>query len=343
MRLPASISSRTKIRLAGFLAFVFTGFSCVREVPSIAIPGLPAGWPTFYAVDDNPYSGERAALGKELFFDTRLSAQNNVSCGTCHRPERAWTVNEDLVMGTSGTRFFRHPPSLVNVAFFAEYHWDGGTTSLEKQILAPLENPDEMNIRIDTLIERLQSDSYYNKRFREVFDRAPDMYGLTRALAAYERALVSFNSKWDQVQAGRANWTEIEEEGRELFFSSKLNCSSCHTPPLFTDRDYHNTGLWKWGDFDPGRSRVTLDSADLGKFKTPTLRNIGFSFPYFHDGSVTTLEEVLAHYARGGNENQNQDSLVSGFELSQEEKKCLIAFLMALNDSASITNPEVLP
>lgn len=343
MRLPASISNRVETLLIQVLTASFFGLSCGREVPSIKAPDLPVGWPTANTVADNPFNGERAALGKELFFDTRLSAENNVSCGTCHQPERAWSVDEELVMGTSGTRFFRHPPSLVNVAFFLEYHWDGGTTSLEKQILAPLENPDEMNIRIDTLIERLQADPYYKRRFREVFDRDPDMYGLTRSLAAYERALVSYNSKWDQVEAGTAEWTKAEAKGEALFYSSVLKCSSCHTPPLFTDREYHNTGLWKWGDFDPGRSRVTLDSADLGKFKTPTLRNIGLSSPYFHNGSVREIEEVLAHYSRGGNGNQNQDSLVSGFELSSEDQENLIAFLRALNDSTSIANPELLP
>jgi len=336
------LSSRFN-QTAWLVSLILLGFSCSHEVPSIERNGLPAGWPPISEVEDNPYNGARAALGKELFFETKLSAQGNVSCGTCHQPDRAWTVSEALVMGTEGTRFFRHPPSLLNVAFFNEWHWDGGTTSLEKQVLAPLENPDEMNIRIDTLVERLNNDAHYIKRFREVFDRRPDMYGVTRAFSAYQRSLLSFSSRWDQAQKGSIQLNDQEKRGEALFFSPQLKCSQCHTPPLFTDLNYHNTGIWEWGDFDPGRARVTLDSLDLGKFKTPTLRNLSFTAPYFHNGSLNSLEEVLKHYAQGGNHNLNQDSLLAGFELNERDQTDLLSFMRTLNDSAAIKNVSIRP
>lgn len=343
MQSRVSKSTSRCVQLAWLAALILIGYSCGREVPSIERSGLPAGWPPISEVEDNPYDGARAALGKELFFEPKLSAQGNVSCGTCHQPDRAWTVSESLVMGTEGTRFFRHPPSLLNVAFYNRWHWDGGTTSLEKQVLAPLENPDEMNIRIDTLVKRLNNHPYYVKRFGEVFDRKPDIYGVTRSLAAYQRSLLSFNSRWDQSQRGSIQLNEQERRGEALFFSSQLKCSQCHVPPLFTDLGFHNTGIWKWGDFDPGRARVTLDSLDLGKFKTPALRNLNYTAPYFHNGSVNSITEVLFHYAKGGNHNLNQDPLIVGFKLNDRDQKDLISFLKTLNDSVAINNVSIRP
>lgn len=316
--------------------------SCARRPsPELARPDIPSSWPPISQVEDNPWDPVRAGLGKELFFEPKLSRQGNISCGTCHQPDHAWTVEEALVMGTEGTRFFRHPPSLLNVGFFTSWHWDGGTTSLEKQVLAPLENPDEMNMRLDTLLLRLRRDTYYSQRFNEVFGKAPDMYGITRALGAYQRSLISAQSKWDQVQRGLAEFSSTELRGEELFFSDNLACSSCHTPPLFTDLDFHNTGIWSWGDFDPGRSRVTLDSLDRGKFKTPTLRNLAFTKPYFHNGEVESLEEVLTHYATKGNNNQLLDADIKGFHLNAKDRDALLSFLLTLTDSNTIRNPEL--
>lgn len=327
-----------------YLGLLLLVMACGRdETPRMERPVVPDSWPALSEVQDNPWSPERAELGKELFFETLLSKNENVSCATCHQPSMAWTVNEDLIMGTEGMRFFRHPPSLLNVAFFNSWHWDGGTTSLEKQVLAPLENPDEMNMRADSLILRLRRDAYYRDRFISVYGKEPDMYGVTRSLGAYQRSLISARSKWDRVQSGQAVFTALETRGLELFSSDSLACSECHTPPLFTDLVFHNNGRWKWGDYDPGRSRVTLDSLDRGKFKTPTLRNVEITPPFFHDGSVKTLSEVLDHYANGGNQNQLQDPRIKGFHLKSSDKKALMAFLKTLTDTATMNDERLRP
>jgi len=329
---------------AALIVLLFAVVACSRtETPKLNRPAIPAGWPGISAVDDNPWNAERAELGKELFFEPLLSNNRNVSCATCHQPATAWTVNEDLIMGTEGTRFFRHPPSLLNVGFFTSWHWDGGTTSLEKQVLAPLENPDEMNMRADSLILRLRRDAYYRDRFMSVYGKEPDMYGVTRSLGAYQRSLISARSKWDRVETGNEALTEVEARGQDLFFSDSLACSECHVPPLFTDLLFHNNGRWQWGDFDPGRSRVTLDSLDRGKFKTPTLRNVAVTRPYFHDGSAVDLESVLVHYENGGNGNQLQDSRIRSFQLSHSDRSAILTFIMTLTDTSSMNDPQLKP
>lgn len=284
------------------------------------------------------------ALGKKLFFDPMLSANNAVSCATCHHTDKAFSDGVALTtMGISGNPLLRHSPALFNLAWYEGLFWDGGSKNIEAQAFGPLTHPDEMGIDLKELIQKLQADDEYPGLFKEVWGTdSITTQKLVRALAQYERTLLSFNSPYDQRVAGNQAAKGEVLKGEKVFTQY---CSACHTPGLFTDLSYHANGIdtaitdrsHELTHF--GRYRITNDSIDLGKFKTPSLRNLAFTAPYMHDGRFATLDDVFAHYFRDHTINPLADSLLKSQDYSQvdpQQKKALKAFLMSLSDSSFI-------
>ncbi|MEL6538532.1 MAG: cytochrome c peroxidase [Bacteroidota bacterium] len=302
--------------------------------PEVSVPQVP---------ERNPMTVEGVALGRKLFFDDGLSQPRGVSCMSCHRPGMAFTDGLPVSQsGVSGKPLLRNSPTLINLAWEQSFFWDGGATNLESQAYGPLQHPDEMNNEdLKKLEAYVQQHPEYPPMFRAAFgaDAKLDNVEVVRALAQYQRTLVSFNTPWDRHQAGEEGaLSDLALQGWEVF---QQQCQTCHTPPFFTDHSYHNNGLDAEFPADHeqvymGRYRITLDSADLGKFKTPTLRNIARTDPYMHDGRFDSLEEVLDHYTQSLQTSSTMDpALGEGIALSEEDREALLAFLKeGLNDGA---------
>ena len=282
---------------------------------------------------DNPLSREKIALGRALYFDKRLSIDGTVSCATCHDPALAFTDANVVSLGGRETRGTRNAPTILNTAFNQIFFWDGRARSLEEQVKHPLLSPLEMGMTSEkNLVARLASIPEYQKQFKQVFKAD----GLTidtiaKAIAAYERTLLSGNAPFDRFIAGQqAAISDAQKRGWELF-KGKARCSECHTytaqNQFFTDFNFHNTGV---GFSEPGRFAVTLQPADSGAFKTPTLRDLELTAPYMHDGSIKTLIDVVQFYNRGGNANKYLDKRIHPLQLSDVEVNDLVQFLRAL-------------
>ncbi|HEY8402791.1 MAG TPA: cytochrome c peroxidase [Cytophagaceae bacterium] len=308
---------------------------------------IPVGFPKPYIPEDNQLTEERIALGKMLFFDPILSSDKKISCASCHIPQNSFTDSTRLSLGVNGAMGDRNSMPLINLAWSNSFMWDGGVPSLEQQILNPLTNHKEMNMKVEEVIDRLSSHPLYPKLFKKAYGTKPDAASLFKAIASFERTLISANSKYDRFYYGkdRSVFNESEYRGYLLFNSEKAHCASCHSGFNFTNNTFQNNGLYKEYK-DQGRYNITFDEADKGKFKVPTLRNVALTAPYMHDGSIETLEEVLDHYNKGGNDHPNQSMHVHRHEdekLSEEEKVDIINFLKTLTDESFINNPEFIP
>lgn len=304
---------------------------------------FPDHFPPLSLSDDLEPTPERVKLGKRLFFDKALSIDSTVSCGTCHKPELAFTDGLAFSDGVKGRKAARNAPSVANVAWSTTMFWDGGKETLEMQAIAPIENPDEMGNTIAEALRRLNADAVYVSEFQEAYGRNPDVFSLTRALSAYQRSLISAGSRYDRYLKGDTlALTESERRGRVLFFGETAECFHCHAGNLLSDFTFQNNGLYR--DYpDGGRFRITGNERDHGKFKVPSLRNVALTAPYMHDGSIATLEAVLQHYESGGQRNPNKSILVRPFQLTPQERQDLIAFLHALTDIEFINNPRHRP
>lgn len=282
---------------------------------------------------NNPTSAEKIALGKKLFFDKRLSLNNEISCATCHLPQKALTDGRKLGKGVEGREAFRNTPSLFNVGYSPQLMFDGEIKSLEEQVLVPILDHNEMGANMKELIEKLKKVPEYQTAARQLFKRDFDAWVLTRSIACFERSLISNNSKFDAYyyQKKDAAISNSAKRGWKLF-SGKLNCVQCHPAPFFTDYKVHNNGRTMLSTPDLGRFRINNDSTEIGFFKTPSLRNSSITAPYMHDGSVETLEEVIDYYAKGGKKGVNQEQKIVPFSISVQEKKDLINFLKSLED-----------
>lgn len=302
----------------------------------------PAGFDPMEIPADNSLTQAKIELGKRLFFDPILSSDSTVSCSSCHLPERAFTDGQKVSIGVDGLLHFRNSPSLVNVGYGDRMFMDGGATNLEIQIIAPIETHFEMASSMEEVIDKLNAHPEYPALFKVVFARDPDPFGLTRAIASFERSILSGNSPFDQYyyQGDSSALNESEKRGMNLFFSDELNCSSCHSGFLFTSLDYVNNGIYADYGQDTGRMRITLLEEDRGKFKVPSLRNIEVTGPYMHDGGFSSLEGIIDHYALGGQGHPNQDPRITGFDITVEEKADLIAFLKSLTDNEMLTNSD---
>jgi len=261
-----------------------------------------------------------------------LSRTGKVSCSTCHLPELAFTDGLPRSIGVEDRVGMRSAPSLFNVVYHEAFFWDGGSRSMESQSLAPFDNEHEFDLPVAEAIERLKEDDDYRKEFLFAFGSEPNAYGLTRALLIYQAGLLSYDSPFDRFYYEEMNsaLTAQEQEGWQLFKSAELSCTECHQPPFFRSEGFFHNGLYEDGEEDPGRYRITLTESDRGAFKVPTLRNISITGPYFHDGRLEELGEVIHHYLTGGNDHPNKDPRIRGFELSESDSLALLAFLNSL-------------
>ena len=286
------------------------------------------------APEENPTSAEKAELGRKLFFDKRLSFDGTVACATCHDPNKAFTDQLKTSIGIKGQRTDRNAPSVLNSGFLKTVMFDAHLKTLELQVIVPLQEPTEMGHNMKKLIPQLRAISEYQEAAQRIFKRDFDAYVLTRSISAFQRTLVSMNSRFDQYQAGNKKALSKEEEAGWKLFSEKLYCIQCHPAPYFTTFEAANNGLYVDYGKDKGRFRINLDSSDIGKFKIPSLRNVELTFPYMHDGSMESLDKVIEHYIKGGKKHPLQDKRIVPFELSIKEQKQLTLFLKALTDTS---------
>lgn len=294
---------------------------------------LPPGAPMFEVPPDNPLTEASVALGRMLFFDGRLSRPEGTSCASCHFPDRAFADTTALSTGSLGLTGLRNSPSLGNVAYHRALFRDGGVPSLEMQVLAPIHDEVEMNSDINVVSARLRVEPAYDRLSRLAYGRPLDPWVITRAIASYERTLLSGWSRYDRFRNGDATaLTAQEQEGLALFESPALNCTACHGGFDLSQHEFHNIGTTLDYSADPGRQRITLLAADEGKFKVPSLRNVALTAPYMHDGSMATLEEVIDHFASGGLPHPNRSPLMQPFTLDAQQKAALLAFLRSLTD-----------
>lgn len=308
------------------------------ETWRMAIPlGLDAYMPI---PEDNPLTAEKVALGQRLFADPVLSRDRKTSCATCHDPRQAFTDGRSVSRGVFGRMGVRNVPTLINRGYGAAFFWDGRAPSLEAQVLKPIQDPNEMDMRLEEVVARLRRDRGYRKRFEAVFGGEVNTEDLARALAGFVRTILSGDSPVDRYLNGDRQALAPEARRGLEIFRGRANCTACHVGPNFTDERFHNTGIaWRDGRWlDAGRFAVTGRPADRGAFKTPTLREIARTSPYMHDGSLGTLEEVIEFYDRGANPNPNLDPELRPLRLTAEEKQALLAFLRALTgQSPSLT------
>jgi cytochrome c peroxidase len=282
---------------------------------------------------DNPSSKEKIALGRALFFDKRLSKDGTLACADCHRPEFAFTDRRARSQGINGLLAERNAPSLLNSAFLETVMFDAHLKTLELQVIVPIQEPTEMGHNMKELIPKLRQIPEYQQAAQAIFNRDFDAWVLTRSIAAFERSLFSFNSPYDRyVRGNKKAMSEDQIAGMQLF--NGLYCVNCHPAPYFTTFKAANNGLVSANMSDKGRFRVTLDSADIGFFKIPSLRNVALTYPYMHDGSKKNLDEVLNHYVKGGNSTKGQHPGITTLALTVKERQQLISFLEALTDTS---------
>ena len=329
----------------GCICICLLFFSCNIVEEELVIPvsngimEIPIGFPSMEHPADNKFNIPRWELGKRLFYEVNLSSDRSVSCASCHKPNLAFSDDETFSFGVSERIGTRNSPSLANIGYHPYLTREGGVPTLEMQVLVPIQEHNEFDFNILLVAERLKEDPNYVQMSLEAYGREPDAFVITRALACFERSLISGLSPYDLFSNyGREQAiSESAKRGLDLFFSSRTNCSSCHSGFNFTNYEFENNGLYEQYS-DEGRFRLTLDSSDIALFKVPSLRNIELSAPYMHDGSISTIEEVITHYQNGGKNHTNKSSLISPLDLTNEEQRDLKAFLLSLTDDYFIDN-----
>jgi cytochrome c peroxidase len=306
-----------------------------QELRGEAAGGSPRSVLDLYvpALDGFPLGASTVELGRSLFFDTRLSADGSLACASCHRPERAFAGEGRTSAGVGGREGVRNVPVLINRGYGVRFSWDGRAGSLLEQVLLPITNPLELNVSVDTVVARLARDPGTSRAFRDALGQPPTRRTLAQALSAYVASITSADAPFDRhFQGDTAALDPEARRGRALFLGG-AGCARCHLGPNLTDERFHVTGVaWRSGrPDDPGRFAVTGDSADLGAFKTPTLREVEHTAPYMHDGSIATLEEVVEFYDRGGIANPRLDRALKPLGLRADQKRALVAFLRSLS------------
>jgi cytochrome c peroxidase len=339
---------------------------------------LPKGFPKPQVPAGNPMTAAKVELGRHLFYDARMSVNGKASCAACHKQELAFTDGRAVSAGATGQLHSRSAMSLVNVAYSAALTWsDPQMKNLEDQALVPMfgDRPVELGLRKgDGFLPMVRSDPKYQALFERAFPADNDRFtvnNVAKALASFERSIVSARSPYDRYHYGGDDGavSDSAKRGEILFFNQHLSCFRCHGGFNFTDAtvsassagrkiEFHNTGLYNiagglsYPAPNMGAYEHSKNAADLGKFKAPTLRNIAITAPYMHDGSIATLEGVIDHYAAGGrtidsgpnagigHDNPNKDRLIAGFPLSRQDRADLIAFLESLTDEAVLHDPR---
>jgi len=299
------------------------------------------------APEDNKPDVSRVELGKALFFDPRLSGNGTVSCASCHNPALGWSDGLATGVGINGTVLGRATPTIVNTAYNTQFMWDGRKKSLEDQALGPMKTPEEMKTDFGAAVDLLKRLPGYQAMFKAAYPgEAIAEETIAKAIASFERTVVSKDSRFDRWVAGdRSAITTSEWRGYQIFMdSAKGNCVACHRAPNFTDNGYHNIGIaHPAGKEDLGRYKIRPAAILKGAFKTPTLRDIELTAPYFHNGSAATLADVVDHYARGGDDQSNLSPDMHKLSLTDSEKGDLVAFLRTLTGAKKTASFPVLP
>jgi cytochrome c peroxidase len=341
---------RRLVAAAGLSLAAMAGWSAAG-LADLAPPATPAdrvwllGEPP--APADNQGTEARVKLGHALFFDPRLSGNGAVSCASCHNPSLGWSDGLPTGIGIDGTRLGRATPTVVNTAYNTQFMWDGRKRSLEDQALGPMKNPDEMKTDLEAAIRLLAKIPGYQALFKAAYPgEAIGEATVAKALAAFERTVVSRDSRFDRWVAGdRTAISPQEWRGYQVFNDpAKGNCTVCHKPPNFTDNGFHNIGIaHAAGKEDVGRFAERKVALLKGAFKTPTLRDVELTAPYFHNGSAASLADVVAHYVRGGDDHSNLSPELRKLNLNAQEKADLVAFMRALTGASQSASLPVLP
>jgi cytochrome c peroxidase len=300
----------------------------------------PSSWPEpVYNFSNNPIEKNKVNLGRVLFYDPILSENNSISCESCHSPYSAFThIDHALSHGIYDSIGTRNSPALMNLAWKKSFMWDGTINNLDMQALAPISHPLEMGSSIKNVVIKLQASKKYRQLYFHAYgDSIPTGEKTLKAISQFLLTLVSANSKYDKVMNGTEQFSVQEKNGYALF---QKNCSSCHREPLFTNDEFVNNGLLENPILkDKGRMHISLDSTDAFKFKTPTLRNIEYTFPYMHDGRFKKLSEVMNHYSTGIIQSKTlAPELNENIQLTENEKVDIISFLLTLSDKEFVFN-----
>lgn len=300
---------------------------------------LPATFPQVEHPEDNALIQARVELGRRLFYDPILSGDSTVSCASCHKQAFAFSDTLPISFGVEQRLGTQNAPSLTNIAYATSFTRAGGVPTLEMQVLVPIQETHELDFNIVLAGRRLAKDSVYSVLSKAAYDRTPDPYVITRALAAFERTLLSSNSAYDEYYYNnkKGALSKAAKRGMALFMSERTNCSTCHVPPHFSNFAFENNGLYEVYA-DSGKMRLTNKEADRALFKVPSLRNIAVTAPYMHNGSIATLEHVIEHYNQGGKQHPHKHKLIQPLNLTKAEQQELIAFLEALTDHAFLKN-----
>jgi cytochrome c peroxidase len=327
------MSSRRRGSYLAAAAFLLSVWAAADQEHLRYRASIPDGLDLYLPVPaTNVLTPEKVRLGRRLFSDPMLSRDLTMSCATCHDPQRGFADGKPRAVGIAGRVGARHTPALINRGYGRSFFWDGRAHTLEDQSLRPIEDPDEFGHSIDGAMVRLRADAQYQALFQSAFGREPQSEDLARALASYVRTILAGSAPIDRYLAGDPGALTDEQRQGLAVFRGRGRCTACHAGPTFADERFHNTGVaWREGRFlDPGRAAVTNLDEDRGAFKTPTLREVGRTAPYMHDGSFATLAGVVDFYAAGGRPNPNLDPDVRAISLTPEERRALLAFLGAL-------------
>jgi cytochrome c peroxidase len=314
-----------------------------KKTPTPVTLTLPPGWPPIrYLLDSNHLTQEGIALGRKLFYDGRLSKDGNFPCASCHQPFAAMAnMEHNFSHGFRNQFTTRNAPSLANLAWQSAFDWDGGITHLDLQPLHPILATNEMAENLDSINLKLRKDTSYRRMFTEAFGSPLiNTQRITKALSQFMLTLISANSKYDRVMAGKDSFNLPERLGYQFF--KEKGCNTCHAEPLFTDFTYRNNGIMLDTTLnDVGRMMITHRSEDSLKFKVPSLRNVMITFPYMHDGRYYSVYDVLEHYNKTMQPGPTTDPLLKNkIPLSNFEKGQLVAFLQTLTDSSFLKNEK---
>ena len=347
----------------------------------IVLPlGLAVGSSQVQGIADNLMTRAKIELGRQLYFDTRLSADNTVACASCHHPDEGYAKHTQFGVGINGQMGGRNSPVSYNRILSGAQFWDGRAASLEAQAVGPIQNPIEMGNTHEKAVETVKGIAGYEMQFKVIFgDEGVTIDNIGRAIATFERAIVTGSSPFDYYEAVRPflamkadDLESLKEDdaesyakyqaakaaaeahamsasairGRDLFFSERVACTACHVGANLADEKYHNLGVGFGEGIDKpdlGRFEVSKDEKDKGAFKTPTIRNVALSAPYMHDGGLKTLEEVVEHYNKGGNSNQWLSTKIKKLDLKPEEKADLVEFMKACTGEFPKVERERLP
>lgn len=335
------------------LSLILTAFKASLKEPAELTPyPFPElkYFPKMPVNADNPVTVEGAELGRYLFYDSILSRDYTVSCASCHKQHLAFSDNRHFSTGINGKKTTRNTQPLFNLAWYPSFFWDGRAASLEEQVFFPVRDHAEMNLDWKTAAKRINKSAFYRKQFQHVFGiKSVDSVHIAKAIAQFERTLLSYNSKYDKALRREVMLDSAEYAGFVIMNDQSMgNCLHCHSTdsnPLATNLDFANNGLQtilgtnRYAD--NGLFDHTGKEKDLGRFKVPSLRNIALTAPYMHDGRFTTLEEVVSFYGNGIHDTQYVDHRIrrNALRFTDAEKKCIVAFLCTLTDSTFITNP----